>query len=146
NTNGRVDFHTVNRTTVVPASGAVLNGLANWTIDGGSVLSLSNNFVVNGLTGLGQTTFYNNSGSPGISGAGILKTNNNVTIYSGGTISALLEVVSGTTSASGNFGPITIDSGATLFENGNVGAYGDLTGKSTGTNSSNQNNSYSFFS
>src|SRR5207244_1687016 len=68
NTNGRVDFHTVNRTTVVPASGAVLNGLTLWTIDGGpSVLSLSNDFVVNGLTGSGQTTF-NNNGT--ISGSG----------------------------------------------------------------------------
>ena len=142
NTNGRVDFHTLFSTTVVPASGAVLNGLTNWTIDGGSVLSLSNNFVVNGLTGSGQTTFFNNST---ISGSGILKTHNNVTINSGGIITALLEVVSGTTSASGgnsgNFGPITVDSGATLFESGNVAANGDLTVNGT----LDMSNQYFFF-
>ncbi|HWY50974.1 MAG TPA: hypothetical protein VNW72_05770, partial [Chthoniobacterales bacterium] len=46
NSNGRVDFHSRNATTVVPASGTVLNGLTNWNFDGNTVLSLTSNFVV----------------------------------------------------------------------------------------------------
>ncbi len=130
NSNGRVDFHSRDSTTVVPASGTVLNGLTNWNFDGATVLSLSFDFVVNGLTGSGETSFIN---SATISGSGILKTNNNVAINSSGSVTALVEVVTGTTSASANMGPVTVDNGATLLETGTMSARGNLAVLSGGT-------------
>ena len=132
NTNGRVDFHSRQSGFVVPASGTVLNGVTNWTIDGGSTISLTNDFVVNGLTGVGQSTAFGNGGA--ISGAGILKAHNNVLIFGGGTMSAPLEVVAGTTTAgSTTLGAVTVDSGATLLEGGTMRPLGDLTVLSGGT-------------
>ena len=55
NTNGRVDFHSRDSAFVVPASGTVLNGLTNWTIDGGvNSYSRHQRSVVNGLTRWGR--------------------------------------------------------------------------------------------
>ncbi len=130
NSNGRVDFHSRDSTTVVPASGTVLNGLTNWNFDGATVLSLSFDFVVNGLTGAGAATTFNNGGA--ISGPAIMKTNNNVAIDGCGEMTAPLEVVTGTTSANCNLGAVTVDNGATLFETGTVHS-SDLTILSGGT-------------
>ena len=132
NTNGRVDFHSRQSGFVVPASGTVLNGVTNWTIDGGSTISLTNDFVVNGLTGVGQATAFANGGA--ISGTGILKAHNNVLIIGGGAMSAPLEVVAGTTTAGSTIlGAVTVDSGATLLEGGTMRPLGDLTVLSGGT-------------
>jgi len=140
NTNGRVDFHSRQSGLVVPASGTVLNGLTNWNIDGGSTISVSNDFVVNGLTGAGAATTFNNGGA--ISGTAIMKTHNNVAIDGCGGMSAPVEVVAGTTSANCNLGVVTVDSGATLFETGTVNS-NDLTILSGGTVDMN-NQFYSF--
>src|SRR5258708_9975775 len=61
-----------------------------------------------------------------ISGAGTLQTQGPVTLNSDGSTTAPFEAVSGTTMGHGNFGKMTIDSGAAFQENGNVTANGDL--------------------
>jgi hypothetical protein len=132
NTTGRVDFHSRQFGFVVPSSGTVLNGVTNWTIDGGSTLSFTSDFVVNGLTVAGQYTNFVNGGT--ISGTGVLKAHNNVTVSGAGTMSALLEVVAGTTVAgTTTLGGVTVDSGATLVEGGTMKPLGDLTVLSGGT-------------
>src|SRR5215469_8525831 len=132
NTNGRVDFHSRQFGFVVPASGTALNGVTNWTVDGGSTLSLTSDFVVNGLTVAGQATNFINGGT--ISGTATLKAHNSVTISGGGTMSAPLEVVAGTTAVgSTTVEAVTVDSGATLVEGGTMKSLGDLTILSGGT-------------
>ena len=113
-----VDLHITATTTVTPASGTVIDGVHNFIIDNGGTLSLSNTLVVkNGTT-------INNSGL--ISGAGILQTQGPVTVNTNST-TASFEAVSGTTMGSGVLGKMTIDSGATFQQNGNLTANGDLT-------------------
>jgi hypothetical protein len=58
-------------------------------------------------------------------------------------VSAPLEVVSGTTTADGGLGAVTIDSGATLFQDGNVVSFGDVTVASGGLLDMN-NSSFTF--
>ena len=119
-------------TTVVPAIGTTLNGDValdigfesfNGTPSAGT-LSLTNNLLVNSTSGQSQI---NISSLGTISGNGILKTQNNVIITSSGAMTALLEVVSGTTTSNGNLAAITVDSGATLLQNSTITESGDLT-------------------
>src|SRR5580765_941768 len=115
----RVDVHLLNNVTVTPASGTILDGVTFFTIDAGSALSLTNTLVVkNGTT-------VNSSGS--ISGAGTLQTQGPVTLNFAGSTTAPFEAVSGTTTGGGNFGKMTIDSGATFQQNQNLTPNGDLT-------------------
>ena len=116
-----------NSTAVVPASGTVLNGLTNWTIDGGSTISLTNDFVVNGLTGVGQATAFANGGT--ISGTGIMKAHNNVAISGGGTIERAFR--SGRRNddcRTTTLGAVTVERGATLVEAGTMRPFGDTDG------------------
>ena len=125
NTNGLVDIRMVNSVTVTAASGTIVNGVRLFTIDGLCTLSLPNTLVVkNGTT-------INNNGT--ISGAGPLQTQGPVTLNSAVSMTAPFEAVSGTTTAGGNFGQVTIDNGATLFQNNNLTPNGDLTVASGGT-------------
>jgi hypothetical protein len=114
-----------NTVTVTPASGTILDGVGFFTIDIGSTLSLANTLVFkNGTT-------IQNSGL--ISGAGTLQTQGPLTINSDGGTTAPFEAVSGTTTGRGNFGKMTIDSGATLQSGGGLAPRGDFTVVSGGT-------------
>ena len=120
-----IEIHiAANATTVTPASGTVIGGVRNFFLAGGCALSLTSNFVFNN----GAIT---NSGA--ISGAGALQTHGPVTLNFGGSTTAPFEAVSGTTTGSGNFGQVTIDSAATLLQNGTIIESGNLTVPSGGT-------------
>ena len=129
-----MEIHLINAGTVTPASGTVIGGVRNLLVAAGSRLSLPNTLVFN-------TGTINNNDT--ISGAGTLQTQGPVTINSPGTITAPLEAVSGTATGSGNFGKMTIDNGAKLFQSGNLTTNGDLIVASGGT--LDMNNQFLFF-
>lgn len=108
-----------NGTTTTSASGTVLSGLSNLVVQSGCTLSLPNPlaFANGALTSV--------SGGM-ITGAGRLQTQGTVTLSFGGTTTPLLEVVNGTTTAAGNFGAVTIDHGATLFQSGTCSPGGNV--------------------
>ena len=97
--------------TITPASGTVLNGVHNITIDSGSTLSLPNSFVVNG------TTSIINNGT--ISGIGALNftgptfTNNGIVSIPSFQFGGTTQTLSGTGSFASN-NTVTIASGATV--------------------------------
>ena len=119
-----IDIHIINNTTVTPAAGTVIGGVTPLLIAGGSTLSLPNTFVFKNGT-------MTNSGA--ISGAGTLQTQGPVTLSFGGSTTAPFEAVSGITTGSGNFGRVTIDNGATLFQNNTLTVNGNVTVVSGGT-------------
>jgi len=119
-----VDIHINNNTTVTSAAGTVISGVTPLLLAAGSTLSLPNTFVF-------ENGAINNSGT--ISGVGPLQTQGPVTFNSSGSTTVALEVVSGTTTGSGNFGQVTIDLGATLLQNGTIIESGNLTVPSGGT-------------
>ena len=78
---------------------------------------------------LPNTVVYKNgtiTNSGALSGTGLLQTQGPVTVNSSGSITVPLEVVSGTTTAGGNFGQVTIDPGATLLQNANITENGNF--------------------
>ena len=119
-----IDIDILNTTTVIPASGTVISGVRNLFVQNLSTLSLPNAFVFSNGS-------INSSGM--VSGAGALQTDGPVTLSFSGTTTALVETVNGTTTCNGNFGPVTIDNGATLFQNGTLTPNGDFTVASGGT-------------
>ncbi|HXX41129.1 MAG TPA: C-type lectin domain-containing protein, partial [Chthoniobacterales bacterium] len=114
-----VEIHVNNSATLAPASGTILNNVRNLFLSTGSVLSLPNVLVF-------QNGTVTSAGGSTISGAHGLQTKNTTTLSLSGTTTALVEIVNGTTTCAGNFGPITIDAGATLFQNGTCTIDGDL--------------------
>jgi hypothetical protein len=128
-----VDIHIVQSTTVTPAVGTVIDGVRTFIIDGGSTLSLPNTLVVKNGTSI--------SSGGAISGTATLQMQGPVALNSAGTMTAPLKAVSGTTSANGNVGKVTIDSGATLFETGSLTPNADLMVLGT----LNMNNQFVFF-
>lgn len=115
-----VEIHVNNGATLTPASGTVLNNVRNLLVLNGSTLSLGNVLIFeNGtVTGGGGST---------ISGANGLQTKNTTTLIFSGAMSAPVEIVNGTTTCDGFFGPITVDSGATMFQSGLCTIGGNLT-------------------
>ncbi|HXX41799.1 MAG TPA: hypothetical protein VEI58_06000, partial [Chthoniobacterales bacterium] len=115
-----VEIHVNNSATLAPASGTILNNVRDLFVSNGATLSLPNVLVF-------QNGTVTSSGGSTISGAAGLQTKSTTTLALSGATTALIEMVNGTTTCAGNFGPITIDSGATLFQNGQVNANGNVT-------------------
>ncbi|MFN2624137.1 MAG: hypothetical protein ABR611_14970, partial [Chthoniobacterales bacterium] len=130
NTNGPVGVNVINSTTVTPASSTSLDGIYLLTVTNGSSLSLSSALIIKNASG---TTTVNINAGGTIGGAGLLKTQGTVTLNSSGSLSAPLEVVSGTTTGNGNFGQVTIDNGATLRQNATLTPNGNFMIASGGT-------------